>query len=93
MSHRSQIRGVPSVLVIASDSAALLEQTLGVATMAARHLPDVPVIVTGRYAADALTHWAPVAEGLELHPIVVAVPDLSTALENDPHQQMNERIA
>lgn len=93
MSHLSQIRGVPSVLVIAADSAALLEQTLGVATMAARHLPDVPVIVTGQHAADAVTLWAPVAEGLELHPTVVAVPDLSTAFENDPHQQMNERIA
>lgn len=93
MSHLAQIHGVPSALIIGVDGAALGEQTLAVATMAARHLPEVTVIMTGRHADEAIAEWQPVAEGLELRPQVVAPGMLGAALSSDNHHHTSERIA
>lgn len=93
MSHLVQIHGVPDALVIGVDAAPLIEATLSVATMAARHLPEVTVALTGRQADQALDLWTPVATGLELDPQVVSPDRLPEALSHDQRHNTTERIA
>lgn len=63
MGHRSQIHGVPPVVVVHGAEGA---DPVPVATMVLRHLPDVPVVVMGPASGAASAGLAEVAEDLEL---------------------------
>jgi len=78
MSHRSQIHGAPPVLVIAAGDGDDNDEVVAVATMVARHLDVLPVVVLGDLAAD----WTPVQKALELPDAVFARhEDVSVVLD------------
>jgi hypothetical protein len=63
MSHRAQIHGVPgAVIVLCDEDPSLVDVT----TMVLRHLPEVPLILTGPGADAAAADLTPVAEDLEI---------------------------
>lgn len=66
MGHRAQIHGTAAAVILAADDAGDIDAVTAVAVLVLRHLPAVPVFVTGE-AAEALAQaWAPHADALEL---------------------------
>lgn len=77
MSHRAQVHGEPPVLVVAVADDEDPTEVVSVATMVARHLGHLPVVLVG----DLASEWVPVQKDLELpDPILVAATDLGAVL-------------
>lgn len=62
MSHRAQVHGAPPVLIVAADGEEDRSLAIATATMAARHLDPLPVILVG----DLAEEWIGVQKALEL---------------------------
>jgi hypothetical protein len=77
MSHRAQVHGEPPVLIVAAADDEDASEVISVATMVARHLGHLPVVLVG----DLISEWVPVQKDLELQdPILLASKDLKVAL-------------
>jgi len=66
MSHRSQIHGTASVVIVYAEAGL---DVCPISTMVLRHLPEVPVVITGTGAVEAANELEEAATdlGIDIH--------------------------